>query len=71
MLNEAYLRENAEIIARCISLLKKKSTDIEFGTCSLVLTFHSGRISKTEIQTAEAVRISRKDGNQTIKEKNT
>ena len=61
MLNEAYLRENAELIAECVSLLKKKSLDIEFGTCSLVLTFHSGRISKTEIQTAEAMKITRKE----------
>ncbi len=61
MLNETNNKENAEIIAECISLMKKKSTDIEYGTCSLVLTIHSGRISKTEIQTAEAMRITRKE----------
>lgn len=61
MLNEKYLQENYELIASCLSLLKKKSTDIEFGTCSLILTFHSGRVSKTEIQTAEAMKITHKD----------
>jgi hypothetical protein len=61
MLNADSLRENAEIISACIAMLKKKSTDIEFGTCSLVLTFHSGKISKTEIQTAEAMKIAHKD----------
>lgn len=61
MTNEVYLRENAQIIADSIALLKKKSTDIDFGTCTLVLTFHSGRISKTEIQTAEAMKIARKE----------
>jgi hypothetical protein len=61
MLNEAIIRENAAIIAQCIAQLKRKSDDIEFGTCSLVLTFHSGRISKTEIQTAEAMKITRKE----------
>lgn len=61
MLNEEYNRENTEIIKNCISLLKNKSNDIEFGTCSLVLTFHSGRISKTEIQTAEAIKVVRKE----------
>lgn len=58
MLNDEYIRENARLIAECVSLMKKKSKDIEFGTCSLVLTFHSGRISKTEIQTAEATKIN-------------
>lgn len=61
MKNEVYLQENEEVIAECISLIKKKSTDLEFGTCSLVLTYHAGRISKTEIQTAEAIKITRKE----------
>lgn len=61
MVSETITHENATIIAQCIAQLKRKSSDIEFGTCSLVLTFHSGRISKTEIQTAEAVKIIRKE----------
>lgn len=61
MLNETYLKENAEIIKQCASMLKKKSEGLEFGTCSLVLTFHSGQISKTEIQTAETMKVSRKE----------
>lgn len=61
MLNEVYLKENNEVISQCLELLQKKSSGLEFGTCSLILTFHSGQISKTEIQTAESMKVTRKD----------
>lgn len=60
MVNTEYLRENENIINSCVMQINKKSHDIEFGTCSLVLTFHAGRITKTEIQTAEATKIAYK-----------
>jgi hypothetical protein len=61
MVNKTYQKKNAELIADCIDLLTKKCTDLEFGTCSLILTFHSGQISKTEIQTAETMKVTRKE----------
>ncbi len=59
MINQAYIDENNEIIKEVVKTLKRKSEEIEFGSCSLILTYHCGKISKTEIQTAEAVKIEK------------
>lgn len=60
MKNKDYIEINNTIISDLVKILEKKSSEIEFGTCSLILTYHCGQITKTEVQTAEAVKIERK-----------
>lgn len=53
MKDVSIIKENIKIIEDCLSVIAQKSTGLEYGSCSIVFVYHSGKITKSEIQITE------------------
>lgn len=57
MINKKDEVKNTAVIKKVMAAIQEKSTALEFGSCSVVLTFHSGQITKTEVVITETQKI--------------